>query len=246
MYDEFAKIYDSLMTEVDYDQWADYLFRHLLNGKRDTKKILEFGCGTGSITTRLAKKGYAMTGVDLSEEMLPEADEKASKDNLPVRFYIGDMSDFTIGEKYDAVIAACDSVNYLPSLEAVRGFIEGAFDTLEPGGLLLFDINTTEKFKQTISDKTFIYDLDDVYCVWESEPDFDNGRMNYELTFFVPDEDGRYVRSEEQQTQYLYTVESIYHILKDCGFKDIKAYTFGTFLAGSNESDRVQFSAVRP
>lgn len=56
MYDEFAKIYDSLMTEVDYDQWADYLFRHLLNGKRDTKKILEFGCGTGSITTRLAKK----------------------------------------------------------------------------------------------------------------------------------------------------------------------------------------------
>ena len=72
MYDEFAKIYDSLMTEVDYDQWADYLFRHLLNGKRDTKKILEFGCGTGSITTRLARKGYAMTGVDLSEEMLTE------------------------------------------------------------------------------------------------------------------------------------------------------------------------------
>ncbi|MGI6108229.1 MAG: class I SAM-dependent DNA methyltransferase [Eubacteriaceae bacterium] len=246
MYEEFAAIYDSLMAEVDYDEWADYLYRQLLNGKRETRKILEFGCGTGSITTRLAEKGFEMTAVDLSEEMLTVADEKAAQQNLPIRFYLGDMASFTIGDRFDAVLAACDSVNYLGSLEEVQSFAEGAFEALEPGGMLLFDMNTSEKYKNTIADKTFVYDLDDVYCVWESDPVFAKNKMNYNLTFFIPDEDGRYIRADEQQTQYIYNVENIYQILRDAGYKDIKLLTFGTFETGSNESERVQFVAVKP
>lgn len=246
MYEEFAPVYDVLMHEVNYDQWADYLFRHMLNSKREIKKVLEFGCGTGSITERLAKKGFDMTGVDLSEEMLTVADEKFREEGLNIRLLLGDMANFQTHEKYDCIVSACDSVNYLPDLESERAFIESSFEALEPGGLLLFDMNTVTKYKNVIGDRTFIYDTDEVYCTWESEPDFENDRMNYHLTFFVPDEEGKYSRMDEEQTQYIFYARDILKILRETGFKDIKCYTFGTFLQGGDEADRIQFAAVRP
>ncbi len=246
MYNDFASVYDALMMEVDYDQWADYLFRQMLNAKRDVKKVLEFGCGTGNITLRLAKKGFDLTGVDLSEEMLTVADQKAQDAGENVRLLLGDMKSFYSPEKYDCILSACDSVNYLENLDAVRGFIESSYEALEPGGLLLFDVNTVTKYKNVIADKTFIYDTDEAYCVWESEPVEAKNKMNYHLTFFVPDEDGRYERFDETQTQFYYYAEPILEILRETGFKDIRCYTFGTFLQGGNEADRIQFAATKP
>ena len=95
MYEDFAKVYDELMQEINYDEWADYIFRMTLNSTKPIKKILEFGCGTGNITLRLAKKGFDMTAVDLSEDMLTVADEKAEAQGIEnVRFFKGDMSNF--------------------------------------------------------------------------------------------------------------------------------------------------------
>ena len=132
MYGDFAQIYDELMREIDYKQWADYIFRHMLNGKREVKKVLEFGCGTGNITCELAKKGFEMSAVDISEEMLTMADEKAAEEKLNnIRFFMGDMSNFQIGEKFDAVISCCDSVNYLEDLESVHNFLESSYEVLE-------------------------------------------------------------------------------------------------------------------
>lgn len=246
MYEKFAQVYDDLMREIDYKQWGDYVFRLLLNAKNEVKNVLEFGCGTGNITSELAQKGYAVTAVDLSEEMLTVADEKIAEQNLAdVRFFMGDMSNFQIGEEFDAVVSCCDSVNYLPDKEAVQNFIYCSQDALKSGGLLLFDINTPVKFKEVIKDNTYVYDLDNVYCVWENSPDFEAGRMDYDLSFFIKEEDGRYSRYDESQSQYIYTVEEIYHMLKNAGFINIKIYAFGTFLQGSNECDRVQFVAEK-
>ncbi len=246
MYGDFAQIYDELMREIDYKQWADYIFRHMLNGKREVKKVLEFGCGTGNITCELAKKGFEMTAVDISEEMLTMADEKAAEEKLNnIRFFMGDMSNFQIGEKFDAVISCCDSVNYLEDLESVHNFLESSYEVLEDEGMLLFDINTETKFKEIIGDNTFVYNLDDIFCVWENVPDFKAGRMDYDLSFFVKQENGLYARYDESQSQFIYKVEDIFHAIKQIGFTDIKVLTFGTFMPGGNESERVQFVATK-
>lgn len=109
--------------------------------------------------------------MDLSEEMLTVADEKIAEQGLSnVRFFMGDMSNFQIGEEFDAVVSCCDSVNYLPDKDAVQNFIYCSQDALKSGGLLLFDINTPVKFKEVIKDNTYVYDLDNVYCVWENSP----------------------------------------------------------------------------
>lgn len=246
MYDAFAEVYDELMGEVAYGDWADYVFRNFLNGRREVKRIMEFGCGTGNITIPLAQKGLDITAVDLSEEMMTVADEKADDLGLKsIRFYLGDMANFQIDDSFDAVIACCDTVNYLASLDDFANFLLGSKEALAEDGLLLFDMNTSEKYKSIIEDKTYVYDMDNVYCVWESEKGETENSIDFNLTFFSRQDDGRYLREDEGQRQYIYKVEDIYHLLKQCGYADIKVYTFGTFMAGGNESGRVQFCATK-
>ena len=77
-YSALAPVYDRLNRDVDYAAWADYLeecFRTYMEKKPDL--ILDLACGTGAMTLELARRGYDMTGLDLSEEMLAEADAKA-------------------------------------------------------------------------------------------------------------------------------------------------------------------------
>jgi ubiquinone/menaquinone biosynthesis C-methylase UbiE len=246
MYEEFAQVYDELMKEIDYSTWSEYLQRLFFNSKREIKKVLEFGCGTGNITCNLAKKDYQITAVDLSDSMLTVADEKADSMGLKnIKFYLGDMSNFQINQKFDAVISCCDSVNYLPDLEAVQSFLVSSYECLESQGLLLFDFNTVSKYKKTIKDNTYVYDLDDIFCVWENEPHFEKSEMHFNLTFFEKNADGTYDRHEENQVQYLYSVEEIHHCLMEAGFKNLKYYDFGTFLQGSNEGERIQVFAEK-
>lgn len=246
MYEEFAQVYDELMKEIDYTQWSSYLQRLFLNAKREINAVLEFGCGTGNITCLLAEKGFDITAVDLSETMLTIADKKADEKGMKnIQFYLGDMSNFRINQKYDAVISCCDSINYLKNLEALQSFLMCSYDCLESKGMLLFDINTVTKYKKTIVDNTYVYDLDDIFCVWENEPNFEENAMNFNLTFFSKNNNDTYNRNEETQTQYMYTVEDIYRSLVQQGFTNIKINDFGTYLPGSNDSERVQIIAEK-
>lgn len=246
MYREFARVYDDLMKEIDYNQWAEYLKRIMFNAKEEVKTVLEFGCGTGNITIKLAQKGYQMTAIDLSENMLTVADEKVDKLGLDnIDFYMGDMSSFQIDQKFDAVIACCDTVNYLKTIEDIQSFLYCSLDCLNENGLLMFDINTISKYKKVIADNTFIYNLDNVFCAWENEPEFDKNKVEFNLTFFTKNEKGSYDRYEESQEQYFYSIEEIHHCMKNLGFKNIKYYDFGTFLQGSNEGDRIQVVAEK-
>ncbi|MGL4607183.1 MAG: class I SAM-dependent DNA methyltransferase [Eubacteriaceae bacterium] len=246
MYEEFALVYDELMKEINYSEWTSYLQRLFLNAKREIKSVLEFGCGTGNITCRLAEKGFDIAAVDLSETMLTIADEKADRLGLKnIQFYLGDMSSFQINKKFDAVISCCDSVNYLKDIETLQSFLLCSYDCLETNGRLYFDLNTITKYKQTIYDNTYVYDLDDIYCVWENEPNFAQNEMKFHLTFFSKNDNNTYNRHEETQTQYLFTIEDVFRSLTHIGFKNIKIYDFGSYVQGSNESERVQIIAEK-
>ena len=81
MYQAFAELYDELMNDVDYESWADYYTRLLsIYGIRGGK-ICECACGTGSLTLPLYRRGFQMTGVDVSQEMLWQAAQKSRRKN---------------------------------------------------------------------------------------------------------------------------------------------------------------------
>ena len=73
-YEEFARVYDSVMDEELYDLWFEFSQRHF---PAKTQNIMELACGTGILSIRFSQAGYKVTGVDLSEEMLTIADKRA-------------------------------------------------------------------------------------------------------------------------------------------------------------------------
>ncbi len=116
-YSSFAAVYDSLMDNVPYEEWAKYLCGLLREyGIRDGL-VLDLGCGTGNVTQALALQGYDMIGVDNSEEMLQIALEKRAESELDILYLLQDMREFELYGTVAAVVSICDSMNYLTQYE---------------------------------------------------------------------------------------------------------------------------------
>ena len=114
----------------------------------------------------LAKAGYQVTGVDLSEEMLTVAYDKAValEDNRPF-FVRQSMQRLRLPEPVDWVLCCLDSINYLTDPAACRETFRRVYRALKPGGVFLFDVNTPEKLRE-MDGQVFLDEDDDVFCVW--------------------------------------------------------------------------------
>lgn len=139
MYNEFARLYDRLTDDFDYDAWADRYCALLPQGDMRKMRVHECGCGTGSVSVRLARRVGKFTASDISENMLSFAQEKARKEGLDVRFVLQDMRRTELPRPAHAIFAPCDAVNYLHTDTDLSAFFESAARCLAKGGVLAFD-----------------------------------------------------------------------------------------------------------
>ena len=141
-YETFASVYDLFMEQVEYDEWLDHIHAVWKKYGITPKTILDLGCGTGSILLPLAQEGFDVIGVDLSPEMLTEADHKAMEAGVSVRLACQDMTELDLGEQADCILSLCDCMNYLIE----DGQLESAFQSIaahmKKESLFLFDMNT--------------------------------------------------------------------------------------------------------
>lgn len=86
-YERFAYVYDELMKDAPYEKWLMILTAKLEQYGIGGRKVLDLACGTGEITVELAQHGFDVSGVDLSDEMLMVANEKAAKLGLSIPFF---------------------------------------------------------------------------------------------------------------------------------------------------------------
>ena len=109
-----APYYDALMAGVPYRFWVEYLERlWALHGKTP-RAVLDLACGTGTVSRLLAARGYALTGVDLSDGMIAVARLRAAEAGLPIPFHRQDAASFDLGDApFDAVVCLFDSLNYI-------------------------------------------------------------------------------------------------------------------------------------
>lgn len=75
-YEALAASYDELTEDVEYEKRADFVEKLFLRAKRPVKSLLDLACGTGTMSALFARRGYAVTGVDYSPEMLSQAQQK--------------------------------------------------------------------------------------------------------------------------------------------------------------------------
>ncbi len=244
-YEITSEYYDRINSHVDYGAWCDFLERLFdCYAKEKPSLVLDLGCGTGVITLELARRGYDMTGIDLSPEMLDEARERAYEDEISdVLWLCQDMREFELYGTVDAVIATCDAVNYLLNARDLDKCFSLVHNYLIPDGIFVFDISSRAKFERMYKGDIII-ENDDVYCGWQSVYNEKTHVADFYLSYFSTEgDDGLYVRRDEHQRQKAWSVRSVKQALARCGFELLcvtDSYT-GKPITGETEEDRIYF-----
>ena len=123
-------------------------------------------CGTGSVSEYLSDLGYNVIGLDLSDEMLTVASSKQIKNTM---FIKGDMTDFELPHKVDCCVCSLDSINHLKDIVEVKKCFDCVYNSLNDGGVFVFDVNTVYKHKNVLGNNTFVFDEEDFFLSWDNE-----------------------------------------------------------------------------
>ncbi|RDY24395.1 class I SAM-dependent methyltransferase [Romboutsia maritimum] len=241
-YKDFAFVYDELMDEVDYDGWVKYIEDIIKNENVKVQNILELACGTGNMTIPLTKKNYDIAGIDISDEMLSVAREKAEKEGVELVLLQQDIAelDFEI-TNLDCVLCACDGFNYITYDDDLENVFTKTHELLKEDGIFIFDISSFYKLSNILGNNMYGENREDISYMWQNYFDEEENLVEMELAFFIKDEDGRFDRFEEVHQQRAYTEEEIVSMLKKSGFNYIKTYGDFTFESPKEESQRIFF-----
>ena len=242
-YTSFAQVYDMFMDNVDYPAWSKYLIQLLKEYQVEDGLVLDLGCGTGNMTELLAKEGYDMIGVDNSEDMLEIASEKRAESGLNILYLLQDMREFELYGTVRAVVSICDCMNYITEEEDLLTVFKLVNNYLDPDGIFIFDMNTPYKYREILGNTTIAENREEGSFIWENEFDEETGINVYDLTLFLPREDGLYERDEEIHYQKAYEPEKIRELLEKAGLIPLAVYDAYTKDAPKPDSGRLTFVA---
>lgn len=231
LFENYANNYDNEPYVTGTVGEVDFIEKEI--GYDKTKSILDIGCGTGRHSIELAKRGYKVTGFDLSEAQLKRAKEKADAEKVQVQFLKQDARYFSFADKYDLIIMICEGAFSLMETDEMNFMIlKNAYNTLAPNGKFIFTtlnglfplfhsvkdfINSAEKREVSTGNKFDLMTFRD-HSHFETEDDSGNK--------IVLDCNERY-----------YVPSEITWLLKSLGFVNIQIY--GCKMGAWNKEDKL-------
>ena len=239
-YTSFAKVYDTFMDNVPYEEWAEYLAELLQEYDIEDGLVLDLGCGTGSLTEILATKGYDMIGADGSAEMLEIAMEKKAQSGHDILYLLQDMREFELYGTVRAVVSVCDCVNYITDEKELEQVFRLVNNYLDPEGIFIFDFNTEYKYKEILGEQTIAEDREDCSFIWDNYYYEDESMNEYELTLFIKEQDSNlYRKYQEMHYQKAYTLDAMRELIEWSGLEFVTAYDAYTRKAPTETSERI-------
>ena len=240
-YQNLARSYDRLTNDVDYRATVDFYWQILEQEALLPETAVDLACGTGSVALLLAEKGLQVTAVDMSEEMLCVAAQKAQEQEQPIRFICQKLQELYLPRGVDLAVCALDSLDYITDPTDCQEAIRRVYKALNPGGIVIFDVNTPEKLR-AMDGQVFLDEDDDVYCVWRGEFDEETNICTYGMDLFQRRGDV-WERSFEEHREYAYSQEQLTEYLKAAGFTHIAVYADRCFETPGEGEQRIYFKA---
>lgn len=244
-YTSLAPIYDRLNADIDYAAWADHIEHQFAQfGAKQVCSVLDLACGTGAMTVELARRGYDMTGIDLSEEMLAVAEAKCGRERFrhPVLLVKQNMVEFELYGTVDAVVCCLDSINYLTDTASVKRTFAHVHNYLEPDGLFVFDMNAPAKFERVYGDNSYVLEDEGILCAWQNYYNKKTKICDFYLSIFVEEPDGRWSRSDESQRERCYSLSTVKRLLAETGFEICSVSSDFGGTAPDGDSERWYFT----
>ena len=231
-YEYVSLIYDELMKDVDYEDWARYINKIASKFVKKIKlKTLELSSGNCKLASILSRTYPDIIASDLSHFML-----KQNRINT-LRKICCDMTSLPFKNKYDLIISTFDSVNYLLSKRKLLTLFTEVKNILDPSGIFTFDVslenNSREFLESYISEgetNGFEFKRKSKY--------YRNTRIHKNIFDFI-DDNGRALR--EVHKQKIYKFETYFDIISKAGLYVVDCYETFSFKNGNSDSDRIQF-----
>lgn len=242
-FSRFNRHYDKFMIKyVDYKGWVDYVVRVFGHFRSDPKTILDLACGTGIPTLMLARRGYRVTGVDRSPEMLAVLESK--RGNLSVKTIHADIRDFSVPEPLEAAICLYDSMNYLLTEGDLVRCFRCARAAVMAGGPLVFDMNTVYGLAEHWGTRSTTREVGDTHSIWQHDWDQETRVSTLTLTFWEKPEAGKVgERFVEIHQERGYFPEEIERCLKAVGFTEVHFFQHGAFIEPGPHTTRMMVVA---
>ncbi|MEJ5307704.1 MAG: class I SAM-dependent methyltransferase [candidate division WOR-3 bacterium] len=229
-YDGIANLYDSFMSMVPYKIWAENIYNVCKGFKVKGKELIDLGAGTGNLSKHLSEYGFNVTLVDLSIEMLKEAQKKNYR-NIST-FVCCDILKLSIKKKFDLAICMYDTVNHITE-ENITIFFSNVFNILKDDAIFIFDFNT-EFGLDLMSKNSQIRDGNGFISFWDTEYDPESRicTLNLRIEFFNKKTES-FVFSERAIFP-----EELEDGLKKAGFQTVDFYDFSTMKKLNDYSER--------
>ena len=240
-YHNLAASYDRLTNDVDYRGIVAFYDAILQKENVRPRSAIDLACGTGSVALLLAQQYDRVIGVDMSEEMLTVAQQRAYEQEKRPLFICQMLQQLRLPVAVDLAVCALDGLDYILNPADCKEAIARVYRALNPGGIFIFDVNTPEKLR-AMDGQVFLDEDDDVYCVWRGEFDEASNICSYGMDLFQRQGNAWY-RSFEEHREYAYTVEQLTEYLKSAGFTRIRVYADGKLEAPKAGEQRIYFSA---
>ncbi len=246
IYSALAPYYDIWQSDVDYNAWADFflsVFKKYYNGK--VQDILDLGCGTGSMTLALAKRGFGMIGVDNSTEMLSYASKRAREEKAhgDILFLCQDIREFELYGTVEAVVSCLDCVNHLESTKDLKKCFSLVHNYLMPDGIFAFDINSKYKFEKIYAQNCFVFEDERAMCVWQNNYNEKTHFCDFDISLFVEADDGSYSRTDEYQRERMFPLSTVKKLLSETGFELLGVFGDFNFREAEDNDERIYIVA---
>ena len=249
VYDQFASIYQ----RGPYLQFSKGLAESILPEYLEElgvkpKNWLDIACGEGSLAVRMAERGYRMTGIDQSPQMIDLAKARAAVANVDVDFHVEDMRSLPYENAFDLVTCFFDSLNYMLTVRDLQDAFKGAYRSLRQGGFFIFDMNTIYGLAvDWMRQETYIQnETDDFLELHQQTFDYENQVASMHITVFKK-EGMHWARFDETHRERGYAIADIQFLLNEAGFEIAGMYgSLNKRSPVQTTSSRVWFAARKP
>lgn len=244
-YTSLARFYDSLTSDVPYEQMADYYEGLFRSSSLQIKTVLDLACGTGTMLLLLAQRGYDMIGTDLSSDMLAVASEKVrAVQQGPNRALLLNqaMESLDLYGTVDAAICGLDGINY-EKPELLPEAFRRVHLFLNPGGMFIFDVHTPSKLRK-LDGEVFVDETEDVLALWRAEYDGEKRACRYGMDIFAR-EGRKWGRYREEHTEYAHEAHFLRDLLLKTGFSKVDVHGDLTQRSPTEKDERLYFTAYK-
>jgi SAM-dependent methyltransferase len=241
VYDRFAWFYNRDWGSDYHGQAQPALENLLFSRLRPGARVLDLCCGTGDLTRSLAARGYQVTGLDGSAEMLRYAGE-----NVPeAEFILADARDFSLPPVFEGAVSTFDSLNHILSLRELAAVFHNVFRALTPAGRFVFDMNMEASFRTLWHGSSAIVEEKNV-CITRGSYDQAEKMGRADVTTFRL-AGTCWERSDITVFERCYSAVEIRSGLADAGFAEIHCWDARELqMLGDIGLGRSFFSAVKP